>query len=355
LIRAEISAVALRGNLARIREVARGSRVLAVIKANAYGHGMAAVAQALDDADAFGVARLDEALVLRAAGVRKPVLLMEGVPNAEQFAEAARQHLEFVVHEEGQIALLEQAPADQRFVVWLKIDTGMNRLGFRSAQLGDVFARLAALGPKLAELRLMTHFVAADEPGVRITQEQIAQFATLAKGRGNARSLANSAGIFGYPDSHADWVRPGICLYGASPFPGQSGAALGLTPVMRLTSSVIAVRAVTIGETVGYGGSWRAKRDSRVAIVAAGYADGLPRLLEQGTPVLVNGVEAALVGRVSMDMIAIDVTGLPDVLVGDPVVLWGPELPVEQVAAHAGTISYELLCAVSGRVPRVMV
>jgi alanine racemase len=355
LIRAEISAAALRGNLARIRAMAPRSRVLAVVKANAYGHGLVATARVLADADALGVARLEEAVVLREAGVACPIVLMEGVLDVEQLLEAARRNLEIVVHSEEQLALLERAPEASHFVAWFKIDTGMNRLGFRAAKVPAALARLDALGPRITELRLMTHFAAADERGARSNPEQLARFAQLTEGRDEARSIANSAGIFDFPKAHAEWVRPGLALYGVSPFAGQNGTALELAPAMRLLSTVIAVRDVPADETVGYGATWRASRDSRLAIIAAGYADGLLRSLPSGAPVLVNGLEAALAGRVSMDMIAVDVTDHPTVLVGDPVTLWGPELPVEQVAGWAGTVSYELLCAVAERVPRVMV
>jgi alanine racemase len=354
LIRAEISAAALRGNLARIRALAPRSRVLAVVKANAYGHGLVPVAQALPDADAFGVARLDEALELRAAGIDRPIVLMEGVTDARQLSEAALQDLELVVHEAGQISLLEEFAGQQPFVLWLKIDTGMNRLGFRAAQVDDALARLAALGARVRELRLMTHFAAADESDGALTREQLARFDAVAGARGRARSLANSAAVFAYPESHAEWVRPGVALYGVSPFTGRLGTDLGLVPAMRLVSTVIALRDVPAGETVGYGRAWRAREDSLIAIVAAGYADGLPRALPSGTPVLVNGAPARLAGRVSMDMIAVEVTDIAGVRVGHPAVLWGPELPVEEIAARAGTIGYELLCAVSRRVPRLM-
>ncbi len=345
----------MRGNLTRIREVAPRSRVMAVVKANAYGHGLVPTALCLADADAFAVARLEEALALRGAGVRKPIVLLEGVFNAEQLAEAARQNLEIVVHEREQLVLLEQAPPGHRFVVWLKIDTGMNRLGFRAAQVDAALASLVSMGERLHELRLLTHFASADEHDSPLTGQQLAQFAVLAQGRSFARSLANSAAIFAWPDAQAEWVRPGLALYGVSPFADQVGSALGLAAAMRLVSTVIAVREVLAGETVGYGGTWRATRDSRVAIVAGGYGDGLPRSLPNGTPVLVHGRRAALAGRVSMDMIAVDVTGVDAVQVGDAAVLWGPELPVEEIASHAGTISYELLCGVSQRVPLTLV
>jgi alanine racemase len=342
---------ALRSNLARIREVARQARVMAVVKANAYGHGLVPTALCLGNADAFAVARLEEALAMRRAGVCKPIVLLEGVFNAEQLAEAARQDLEIVVHEREQLALLGSYTGVHRFTVWLKIDTGMNRLGFPPQQVGAALALLTDMGSRLLDVRLMTHFASADEHDNPLTAVQLARFAELTRGQSMARSLANSAAVFACPAAHADWVRPGLALYGVSPFAEKVGHTLGLTPAMRLVSTVIAVREVPAGETVGYGGTWRAGRDSRVAIIAAGYGDGLPRSLPNGTPVLVNGQRVALAGRVSMDMIALDVTGDKPVQVGDTALLWGPELPVEEVAAHAGTISYELLCGMSQRVP----
>lgn len=329
--------------------------MLAVVKADAYGHGAVTAAGCFSDADALGVARLDEALALRAAGIGKPILLMEGVVDAAQLVEAARHDLQLVVHQDEQLALIEAAPAGCSFTVWLKADTGMNRLGFRDAQFPAALARARALGPRLRELRLMTHFAAADVPGSSQPAEQLARFNALTQGCGEARSLAGSAGIFSQPVSHADWVRPGLTLYGVSPFPDSDGAALGLKPAMRLVSTVIAVREVPRGEGVGYGGHWRGARDSRVAILAAGYADGLLRSLPGGAPVLLHGRQVPLVGRISMDMAAVDVSDLPAVQVGDEAVLWGPELPVEEVARQAGTIGYELLCAVAPRVPRRLV
>jgi alanine racemase len=335
--------------------VAPASRVLAVVKADAYGHGLVATAQALGEADGFGVARIQEAAALRAAGVGQPVLLLEGVPDAAQLAEAARLNLQIVVHESGQIDLLEKSASAHRFVVWLKINTGMNRLGFRPTEFKSAFSRLESLKAAVAEVRLMTHFALAEEPDSALTVQQIHLFSSLTAGLHNARSQANSAAIFGLPGTHAEWVRPGIALYGVSPFGERVGADLGLVPAMRLVSTVIAVRSVPAGETVGYGGAWRASRDTRVAIIAAGYADGLFRSTDFTTPVLIRGARAVPAGRVSMDMMALDVTDVPSVQPGDEAVLFGPELPVEEVAGHAGTIGYELLCAVSQRVPRVMV
>lgn len=351
LIRAVIDTQALRANLARIRSVAAGRRVVAVIKANAYGHGSVAVARALaDDADAFAVARLEEGVALRDAGVTRPILLLEGVLSREQLGEAAARNFELVVHEASQLALLEAWRGTQRFTLWLKVNTGMNRLGFDPAEVVAARARLAALTVPPAVLRLMTHLARADERGSATTHEQLARFGAIAAPLGVETSSANSAGIFGWPAAHGDWVRPGLSLYGVSPFPHETAAALGLTPVMTLTSTVIAVRDVRADDCVGYGGAWRAPRAARIAILAAGYADGLLRSLPSGAPVLVGGQRAPLVGRVSMDMIAVDITGVPGIEVGSPALLWGRDLPVEEVARFASTIPYELLCGVAQRV-----
>lgn len=351
LIRAVIDTSALRGNLNTIRQRAPGSKVMAVVKANAYGHGLVPTALALSDADAFAVARLEEGLALRAAGVTQPIVLLEGVFSQEQLLEAARHGFDLVVHDPSQIQLLESFDGPHRFVLWLKVDTGMNRLGFRPAEFPEALSRIGKLQPAPLELRLVTHLARADDRDDTVTRGQLASFERLIGTLHHATSIANSAGIFGTVQAHGDWVRPGLALYGVSPFANQVGMDLGLHAVMTLESTVIATRAVSRGETVGYGGAWAAARDSTIAIVAAGYGDGLPRGLPSGTPVLVEGKRAPTAGRVSMDMIAVDVTDLPTVRVGSPAVLWGPQLPVEEIARHAGTIPYELLCGVSQRVP----
>jgi alanine racemase len=351
LIRAAIDTHALRHNLKTIRERARGARVMAVVKANAYGHGLVPTALALADADAFGVARLEEGLALRAAGITQPIVLLEGVFAPEHLLEAARHGFDLVVHDVLQIELLEESTSPQRFLVWIKIDTGMNRLGFRPSELATALERIKRLQPAPLEIRLLTHLARADERDNAMTREQVARFRAATEGLDYTVSIANSAGIFGTLPLGCDWVRPGMALYGGSPFGDRTGVELGLQPVMSLETSVIAIRQVPKGETVGYGGGWRAQRDSVVAIVAAGYGDGLARNLPNGTPVLIGGHRAPLAGRVSMDMIAVDVSDLPEVHVGTPVVLWGSGLPVEEIARHAGTIPWELLCGVSQRVP----
>jgi alanine racemase len=349
LIRALIDTHALRHNLNVIRARARGARVMAVLKANAYGHGLVCVALALADADAFAVARLEEGQALRAAGITSRIVLLEGVFNGSQLADAAQEGFDLVVHDAGQIELLEGAGDAARFALWVKVDTGMNRLGFPVGELAPALSRIRRLAPR--ELRLMTHLACANERDERTTAAQVARFREAIRGMACETSIANSAGIFGNIPLECQWVRPGLALYGASPFEDTTAAELGLKPAMTLSSSVIAVRRVASGESVGYGASWTASRDSVIAIVAAGYGDGVHRSLGSGTPVLVGGRRAPLAGRVSMDMLAVDVTEVPAVRMGTPAVLWGGGLPVEEVARHAGTIAYELLCSVSQRVP----
>ncbi len=351
LIRAVIDTRALQVNLETIRARAQGARVMAVIKANAYGHGLVPTALALPKADAFAVARLEEGIALREAGVSQPIVLLEGVFESEQLTEAALHRLEIVVHNELQVALLESFSGSYRFIVWLKIDTGMNRLGFRCEEFPAVLERVRNLSRPVREIRVLTHLARADERKARMTSEQLARFRAVTQGLFLTSSIGNSAGIFGWPDARGDWVRPGLALYGLSPFAGESAESLGLRPAMTLESSVITVRVVEAGECVGYGGAWSASRRSRVAIVAGGYGDGVLRSLPSGTPVLIEGRRAPLVGRVSMDMIAVDVTDLPQMAVGTRCTLWGSGLPVDEIAAHAGTISYELLCGVRQRVP----
>jgi alanine racemase len=351
LIRARIDSAALRANLKFIRTRAPSSRVMAVVKANAYGHGLVATARALSDADAFAVARLEEGIALREAGLRHRIVLLEGVFDTAQLAEAAHHRFDLVVHEPLQLALVEAFRGSQPWSLWLKVDTGMNRLGFRPEQFADAFARLRALPVPPCELRVMTHLSNADDRDSAVTDAQLARFQPLVRNLDVELSIANSAATLARPDTHAAWVRPGLAIYGISPFAMRTGPELGLRPAMTLESTVIALRDVPTGETVGYGATWRASRPSRVAIVAAGYGDGLPRSLVSSTPVQVGGGCGQLVGRVSMDMIAVDITGLPPVAVGERVELWGSSMPVEQLAAAAGTIPYELICAISQRVP----
>jgi len=357
LLRALIDTAALRHNLGTIRAYAPGAKVMAVIKANAYGHGLVSTALALADADAFAVARLEEGIALRSAGVRAPIVLLEGIFSAEQLAEAAHYGFELVVHDPLQLRLLEIYRGSERFVIWIKVDTGMNRLGFRPEAFTTALERLRSMAVPALELRAMTHLARADERSEPMTISQVETFEATLSAAGLtganrlATSIGNSAGTLGHPRAHGDWVRPGLALYGVSPFADATALKHGLKPVMTLTTTVLTVREVKRGETVGYAAAWRAERDSSIAILAAGYGDGLPRHLANGTPVLIGGARYPLVGRVSMDMIAVDVTSAPKVATGNRAIVWGEGLPVEEVAAHAATIPYELLCGVSQRVP----
>jgi alanine racemase len=351
LIRAVVDAAALRHNLQQVRRVAPQSRVMAVIKANAYGHGMVPAAKALADADGFAVARLGEGLALRAAGLTNRILLLEGVFNAEQLAAAAQARFELMVHSIEQLELLEALSGDAQVTAWIKLDSGMNRLGFRLEDFHEAYARLRRNRHVQSDPTLVTHLASADDRRALQTKQQLDAFNAAIAGLAGARSIANSAGVLAWPAARADWVRPGLMLYGVSPFPSGTGAELGLRPAMTLRTEVIAVKTVRAGETVGYGATWTAARDTRMAVVAAGYGDGYPRNSDAGTPVLINGRRAPLIGRVSMDMITVDVTDVPAVAVGDPVVLWGNEIPVEEVAARAKAIAWDLLCGVSQRVP----
>lgn len=355
-VRAVIDLTALKHNLQRAREAAPVARQFAIIKADAYGHGMLPVAQALEGADGFGVARLDEALALRAAGITRPILLLEGCFHADELAPVREHGLQIVVHHEAQLRALEAAARQggelSPVTVWLKVDTGMHRLGFAPAEALSVWQRLQDCPLVAARLCLMSHLACADNVHDPVTQRQLRCFAAILPGVEAPRSIANSAGILGWPGSHHDSVRPGILLYGASPFLGETGAGQDLRPVMSLKSELIAVTPCRQGDAVGYGGAWVCPEDMPVGVVAMGYGDGYPRHAPTGTPVQINGRRVPLVGRVSMDMICVDLRTLPDARPGDPVVLWGEGLPAEDVAHAAGTIAYDLFCGVTARVPR---
>ncbi|MGH8369898.1 MAG: alanine racemase [Gammaproteobacteria bacterium] len=345
-----INLAALRHNLRQVREIAPRSRIMAVVKANAYGHGITAVARALSETDAFAVASLDEALVIRRAGLAHPIVLLEGVCSADELDEAARNGCEVVVHETGQLTLIEASQSRSALGVWLKVDSGMNRLGFPLDQARSAWQRLSATKAVKGPVRLMTHLACADDIASPRTTQQLQAFAQATAGIEVERSIANSAGILAWPDSHADWVRPGILLYGVSPFAERCGTDEGLLPVMTMNTELIAIRYLEQGEAVGYGGVWTAPEALTIGIAAIGYGDGYPRHAPNGTIVRVKQRQVSLVGRVSMDMIAVDLRTVPDAAVGDPVLVWGPALPVEQVAQAAATIPYELLCGVTQRV-----
>ncbi|MGD2111922.1 MAG: alanine racemase [Gammaproteobacteria bacterium] len=346
---AHIDCSALQHNLARVREAAPASRIIAVIKANAYGHGLVPVAQALDAADAFAVVGLEEAVSLREAGCEQRIVLLEGLFTAEDIALVCAYRLDLVLHSGHQLDLLEHARLTRPVDVWLKIDSGMHRLGFAPARVEAVLGRLHAIA-RIGAVRFMTHFARADETDAPATATQIAAFQAALGAREGERSLANSAAVLAWPAAHGDWVRPGIMLYGGTPLAGRSAAELDLQPVMSLRSALIAVAERNRGDPVGYGGDWVCPEDMRIGVAAIGYGDGYPRHAPAGTPVLVGGRRAALAGRVSMDMLTIDLRNQPEARIGDEVVLWGEGLPVDDIARAAGTISYELLSGINRRV-----
>lgn len=351
--RAVIDLRALQHNFQRVRQCARFSRVLAVVKADGYGSGAVPVAQALPDADGFGVATFAEAVALRHAGIQQPILLLEGVLNAKELQQAAEQRFDVVVHQEWQLDLLLNTPIAAALVVWLKVNTGMNRLGLPPERLPAVCEALRG-SSAVSELRLMSHLACADELGHPLNQRQSDKFAELVSQTGlQQASFANSAGIMRGEAFHYQWVRPGLMLYGAAPLLESSAAELDLKPVMQLESSVIAKSVVASGDTVGYGATWTAQKETPVAVVAIGYGDGYPRHVSSEAFVLIEGQRCPLIGRVSMDMITVDISAVPQVPVTTPVILWGNGLPVEWVARWAGTVNYELLCQVTDRVQRV--
>jgi len=347
--RARIDLQALQHNFSRVRQSAPRSKIMAIIKANAYGHGLVSSARALPDADAFGVATLDEAIELREAGFDRRIVLLEGIFSHADLALISGFGVDSVLHHISQVELLEQGPLTRPLDVWLKIDTGMHRLGFMPDKVTELVGRLRNI-PQLETIRFFTHFACADEPDNDYTRQQLACFHDSLELLAGERSLANSAAVLAWPDTHGDWVRPGIMLYGSSPLVGRSAEALGLRPVMTLVTQLIAIKHCKKGDAVGYGGSWVCPQDMNIGVAAIGYGDGYPRHVPAGTPVLVNNKPVPLVGRVSMDMLCVDLGSQPGAAVRDEVVLWGEGLPVDEVAAAAGTISYELLCNVNRRV-----
>jgi len=348
---AEINLTALRHNFSIVRKHAPQSRVMAVVKSLGYGHGAVEVAQALsEEADALAVARIDEAVLLREAGITADLLVLEGVADAEELNLVAKYKMQLVVHQPYQIDLLRQLGIDSAIDCWVKLDTGMHRLGFPVEDLDKVLDQLKAIAA-VDRITLMTHFANADDPHDSATEYQLARMLAAKGSLEYPLSMANSAGILAWPNSHAAWVRPGIMLYGASPILGLSAAEINLQAVMTLRAPLIAINRLQKGDAVGYGGTWKAAEAMSIGVVAIGYGDGYPRHIDSAAHVLINGSRAPLIGRVSMDMVTIDLRGI-DVQVGDEVTLWGEGLPVEEVAAWANTISYTLFCGVTARVSR---
>lgn len=339
---------ALQHNLTRARELAPRCRVMAAVKADAYGHGLVRVATALAGADAFGVACMEEAEELRTAGIQHMVVLLEGPYHPEELTQAHALGLEMVIHHACQLEILEQSRISSPVNVWLKIDSGMHRLGFPPGEVHDAMRRLRNC-KAVGEIRFMTHFAAAGDRDNPMTRDQLQVFNTACAGYQGVRSMANSAAVIAHPDTHGDWIRPGLMLYGVSPMDDGTAVDHDLKPVMSLVSELISVKSLKQGDTVGYGAEWHCPEDMTMGIVATGYGDGFPRHAKSGTPIVVNGKETMLIGNTSMDMLAVDLRRIPNAMVGDTVELWGPHLPVERIAKHAGTIPYEILCAVHKR------
>lgn len=350
--RIEIDADALRHNVMRVKAEAPGKHIIAMVKANAYGCGVSAVVPALDrHVDAFGVACLEEARVLRNLTIR-PCVLLQGVFQKNELFVLADADFEPVVHQLQQLTWILQTPLPKPIRVWVKVDTGMHRLGFDIQAAEEVIAALQACPWVDDDLGVMTHLASADEPDNPQNKAQIALFNQLELPKNITQSISNSAAILSCPEALADVVRPGIMLYGVSPFSEQEGASLNLMPVMQFISEITAIHIYASGERIGYGGSWEAKRTSKIGVVAAGYGDGYPRHVAPGTPVYINGQYVPVVGRVSMDMLTVDLTDyeLANIEVGTRVELWGAHLPVERIARAAETIGYELICQISPRV-----
>ncbi len=347
---ATIHLASLKHNLKRIRELAPRSKVMAVVKADGYGHGLERVARALTDADAFGVAAIADGLRLRAAGHKQRIVVLSGPDEPADLAELRRLDLDAVIHHDSQLAWLESDRDTRPIRVWLKLDTGMHRLGFAAQRAAEIYARLNVLPALRDSITLMTHFAASDEFDNGFTAQQAACFEKSIAAIARERSLANSAAVLGWPQTQGDWVRVGGLLYGLSVVDGKSGVDFGFKPAMTLSTKLIAINRIKKDERVGYASTWQCPQDMDIGVAAIGYGDGYPRSAVSGTPVLVNDGRAAIVGRVSMDLITIDLRAVPGARVGDPVVLWGQGLPIEEIAGCAGTISYDLACGMTKRV-----
>jgi alanine racemase len=350
-IQANLDLSALESNL-RVARRATSARIMSVIKADGYGHGLMRAAEALAATDGYALLDIRDAVRLREAGYRQTILLLEGWFSADELPVIAEYGLTCVIHSPWQIAMLDAYPGPAKsgkgaLDIWLKVNSGMNRLGFVPQQVAQTMDQLRR-HRAVHDITLMTHFANADES--RGIAEPLALFNDLAASYRVARSLANSATLLRYPEAHGDWVRPGIMLYGASPFAEVSAQELGLKPVMTLNSRIIATQELRAGDEVGYGAQFRAEHNMRIGIVACGYADGYPRHALSGTPILVDGQRTRTLGRVSMDMLCVDLSTLPQADAGSRVVLWGEGMPIDEVARAAGTISYELMCARTERV-----
>ena len=349
-----INLSALRHNFSRVQSLAPNSRIISVVKADAYGHGLVRVAKSLSQSDAFGVSSKEEATELRDAGIDKPIVLLEGIYSSDEMIDIESLRLDVVVHHEQQVRMIEKSNIKSPVRVWLKIDSGMHRLGFAPGEAKDIHQRLVECDKVYADILLMTHLADAGDPNSSMTTTQLKVFNEVCEGLSGSRSIANSAGILAWQDSHADFVRPGLMLYGISPINNTVAADHNLQPVMTMQSNLISIKNINKGESVGYGADWICPEDMNVGIVAAGYADGYPRHGNSGTPIIINGLRSQVIGNPSMDMITVDLRNIADAKVGDPVELWGNQLAVEEVAYHASTIPYELISSVHKRLKVVI-
>ena len=340
---------ALEHNFSRIKELVHNSKIMAIIKADAYGHGIVRVAKTLRNADAFGVACLEEAEQLRIASITTPIILLEGPYKPNDLSLIIKLNLEVVIHNEYQLELLEKSKIDGAIKVWLKIDTGMHRLGFSVDKTEEMLRRLMLCRNINSTPILMSHLATANEKNHALTYQQLDTFREISKIVNIEKTIANSAAVINFPDVHFDWVRPGLMLYGVSPLINSCGHDHGLKSVMTLESEIISIQYLSKGEPVGYGATWRCPENMPVGIIAAGYGDGFPRHAKSGTPILVNNIRCPLIGRASMDMLTIDLRNQSNAKIGDRVVLWGGSLPIEEIATYAETIPYELLCGVHKR------
>ena len=365
---AVIDTAALQHNFRVLKQAAPGCRIVPAVKADAYGHGLVEVARHLPEADAFAVARVAEGVTLRLAGIKQRVIVLGGCLDTDEVGLAVQHQLDIVLHHAVQFELLDAFDGHGRLDAWIKLDTGMGRLGFDPAEFPQVVQRVSAHPMLNDELRVMTHLACADETGNDMTHRQVERFAHCVSGgdvfAGDV-SIANSAAMLAWPEtispsaelkySGENWARPGLALYGVSPVEGRTAAELDLQPVMSFRSRLLSVKPLKAGSPVGYGADWVAERDTLLGIAAVGYGDGYPRHVAEGTPVLVDGVRVPLAGRVSMDMIAIDLGQVPDAKPGDPVELWGSHLEVQEIAHCAGTNAYELLTQISPRTARKVI
>lgn len=350
--RAIVNLSAIKHNFRIARSQAPKAKAVAMVKANAYGHGAVEVARALSsEADAFGVACLEEAMELRDAGINKPILLLEGFFDQQELDVIDQLRLDVTIHSQYQIDQLLAHPLQRPLKVWLKIDTGMGRLGFLPDQFRAAYQQLQQ-PDKVAEIVLMTHLARADETQSNSTADQVALFHSLTDSLQHPISLANSPAILAWPQACVDWIRPGMMLYGASPLDKQNPVSSQLQAAMTMESAVISLKDFKAGDGIGYGAQFQCSHATKIAVVAMGYGDGYPRVATQGTPVLINGQRCPLVGRVSMDMLTVDVTDLDEVNCGDKAIFWGESLSVSEVAEHCGTNAYEMVTRLTGRAKR---